>query len=817
MAATEVVAGGNHTCAITGKGDVKCWGDNTWGQLGNGSTSDSDVPVDTGGFSEAAQLALGLDFTCVLEGNGDVACWGHNHLGQLGVGNTIDRHSLQTIPGLHYAVAIAAGGYHACALLENGAVKCWGNNTFGEVGDGSSGNVHTSPVGVVGLDHGIVAISLGYNHSCALREDGKVLCWGRNADGQLGAGDNLDRSSPAAVSLPTKVAQVGAGAYHTCARTTHGAAYCWGDGLDGELGNGGTSSSNLPQLVSGLDHGVVTLYGGSYHTCAVDAAGSASCWGENGDGQLAINTYDDATTPQAVQHFPRPIISMAIGDGHGCAADTVGAVMCWGRDSDGQLGNGKHPWLSGPTPYDVVGFMRLDVASVSASDMETCVLTTTGSVACWGYNVLGQLGDKSTTSRSVPVHPYALGYVLPGLHATAISVGGNFACAVLTDGHAWCWGSDYYGELGDGVSGTHRDSPVQVKDLGGIVDISAGFQHTCALISGGSVKCWGYNAYGQLGDGTTTDSLSPIEVIGISNAIAVDAGTNHSCALLASGSVKCWGLNSAGQLGDGTTTDRHSPVAVGSLADITQISAGSDFTCAVQASGKAYCWGAGSEGRLGNGSTDNQSTPVPVSGLSTVSAIAADSWSHACALVTGGAVECWGDSAYGGLGNGSSHTYSALPVDVSNLHSGAIAVAVGALHSCALQDTGTLKCWGFNFYGQLGDGTEHDEYGPVPAVFRGQSIDTQLPTRLGPFASVALNGTSGSGRLLRYETWSPDICVTGGTNVLDVYWTSAATGLCGVRAVEQSGGPMGNSDFAAAPQQRQLIRVGDGIFDDAFE
>jgi hypothetical protein len=229
--------------------------------------------------------------------------------------------------------------------------------------------------------------------------------------------------------------------------------------------------------------------------------------------------------------------------------------------------------------------------------------------------------------------------------------------------------------------------------------ISAGYNHTCALMSAGTVECWGDDAYGQLGNGKTTNSGAPVAVSGLSGVSAIAAGGEHTCALSSTGTVKCWGDNFDGELGDGKTEKSDVPVAVSGLSGVTAIAAGSGNTCAVTSAGTADCWGYGPEGTLGDGKTENSDVPVAVSGLTGASAIALGS--QACAVASAGAVYCWGRGEEGALGDGNTEN-SDVPVAVSGL-TGASAVAGGFNHTCALMSAGTVECWGDNYAGVLGN------------------------------------------------------------------------------------------------------------------
>ena len=352
--------------------------------------------------------------------------------------------------------------------------------------------------------------------------------------------------------------------------------------------------------------------------------------------------------------------------------------------------------------------------AISAGGNHTCAITDGGAVKCWGYNGQGQLGDGIIVNSSTPEDVSGL-----SSGVAAISAGANHTCAVTTAGGVKCWGANYAGQLGDGTA-TNRSRPVDVSGLtSGVVAISAGGQHTCALTSAGGVKCWGANFSGQLGDGTTTDRSTPVDVSGLtSGVVAISAGGAHTCALTSTGGVKCWGYNGFGELGDGTTTNSSTPVdVVGLSVGVAAISGGDEkSTCAVTTSGGATCWGFNGSGQLGNGTLAHSPVPVAVSDLgSGVAAIDAGGF-HTCGVTSGGGAKCWGAGSSGQLGNGFPGIDSSTPVGVSGLSSGVGALSAGESHSCALTTDGSVECWGYNGFGQLGDGTTTNAFSPVVVV-----------------------------------------------------------------------------------------------------
>ena len=307
-----------------------------------------------------------------------------------------------------------------------------------------------------------------------------------------------------------------------------------------------------------------------------------------------------------------------------------------GVERYGQVGDGTTTWRVTPVPVSGLGS---GVTTVSASDRHTCALTSGGAVWCWGNNWWGQLGDGTTTSRSAPVAVSGL-----GSGVVAVTAGYFHTCALTGAGAVWCWGSNGAGQLGDGTT-ADRLTPVAVSGFGsGAIAIAAGNNHTCALTNAGAVLCWGGNNLGQLGDGTTTDRPTPGAVTGLGSGVAAVAATGggHTCVLMNSGTVRCWGWNDWGQLGDGTTTNALTPVVVSDLgSSVAAVSAGWRHSCARTSAGAAYCWGMNWDDRLGDGGLVYQNL-VPVAGLGSNVAKIAAGGSQTCAVTSGGALLCWG-------------------------------------------------------------------------------------------------------------------------------------------------------------------------------
>jgi alpha-tubulin suppressor-like RCC1 family protein len=299
----------------------------------------------------------------------------------------------------------------------------------------------------------------------------------------------------------------------------------------------------------------------------------------------------------------------------------------------------------------------------------------------------------------------------------AVDLGESHTCIVMSSGEVKCWGRNDFGQIGDGTT-TERHAPTDVVGLSlGVSATAAGRFHTCALSGTGGLKCWGQNWNGQLGDGTYVDRHTPVDVSGLTSGVsAVAAGFNHTCALMSTGGVKCWGWNPFGQVGDGTVTQRNTPVDVSGLASgVSAIAAGYDHTCALMSTGGVKCWGRNENGQLGDDTTTNQLTPVDVSGLTSGVTAVTGGQIHTCALMSTGGMKCWGGNNAGQLGDGTLD-FRSTPVDVPGLSTGVDAIAADEFNTCALMDVGNVKCWGYNLYGQVGDGTTTDQLTPVDVL-----------------------------------------------------------------------------------------------------
>jgi alpha-tubulin suppressor-like RCC1 family protein len=354
--------------------------------------------------------------------------------------------------------------------------------------------------------------------------------------------------------------------------TNTGSAYCWGFGGGGDLGNGSTANSYVAIPVSG-GMTFTTIAAGETHTCALTSAGDAYCWGTNNSGQLGTGTTGYSVVPVAVAGGLKFTALAATGD-HTCGLVASGAAYCWGKNDFGQIGDGT--WIATSLP-----------------------------------------------GRTTPVP------VSGDLTFSDIDAGGYHTCGVTSGGRSYCWGLNQSGQIGNGLQGTNVDALVPAV-LGGVKfgDIFTGFYSSCGLTSDGSAYCWGSNLYGQLGNGSTSGpdycptypntgacSVRPIAVAGGLHFSVLALGGSSSCGLVAGGVAYCWGANTSGQLGNGSTTNSSVPVVVAGGLTFKAITAGiALYSCAITTADTVYCWGKNDVGQLGNGGTNSSAMPVAVSG-----------------------------------------------------------------------------------------------------------------------------------------------------------------------------------------------------------
>ena len=914
----KVSNGSYHSFGLTSDGRIYAWGRNTSGELGIGTTlARSNVPiaVKTTGTPMDGKVVKQVEgggryegsHSIALASDGTVYTWGLNQYGQLGNNTTTNSRSPIAVQAAGTPLAgktivqVAAGADHSLALDSDGALYAWGSNAYGQLGNGTTTNssvpVAVKIAGTPLAGKTIIQIVAGANHNMVLTSDGAVYTWGWNYHGQLG--NNTKTNSNTIVAVQTigtplagkKIVKIAAGQGHSLALTDDGRVYTWGRNDTGQLGNNATTDAMLPVAVTVTgtpmsNKTIAEIASGARHSLAIDSSGKVYAWGHNGSGQLGNNSTVNALTPVAVQApADKNIIQVSGGGWSGASSSALtsnGTVYSWGRDFDGQLGDGTNndsyvpvittinlvdtpsipthvmakpgdttaiiswqaPIVSGGQnitgyvlQYQVIGASSWTTVNVVAAatshtttgltndqtyrirlaakttagtgDFSNVVLVTPhakpaitnvspaigpiaggqnvtitgtnfvlknkkimqtvngngyslalsadGTVYAWGRNEYGQLGNGVTATNSpIPVAVKIAGTPIEGKTIVQISAKVWYALALASDGTVYAWGRNEYGQLGNGVTATNSPIPVVVKTTGTSMDgktimqVAAGATHSLALATDGTIYAWGKNEYGQLGNDSTINSPIPVAVkttgtpMDGKKIIQIHAGYEHSLALASDGTVYAWGRNNYGQLGKNDATDAHIPTAVRTLGTpmagkiIVQLAAGNSQSMALASDGTVYTWGWNRYGQLGNGTTMNSRIPVavvtagtPLAGK-TISQIAAGN-AHALAMTDDGTMYTWGWNQHGQLGNNSTIN-SSLPVIVKTTGTplaGKMITQItsgGSPNSLVLANDGTMYTWGWNRYGQLGNGTTGmDAKTPV-------AVSTAPPSALAPSA-----------------------------------------------------------------------------------
>ncbi len=345
----SVSAGDNHTCGIDGDNAyLWCWGDNLYGQLGNGGTADKKTPAWVVS-STWLRVAPGGRYTCGIKSANTLWCWGFNGSGQLGDGTTGDKLTpSQDKTGDSDWASLDSGYEHSCALKTDQSLWCWGGGDYGQLGNGTTAGINSAPqqVGTKAWK----SFTAGAYHTCAVRTDGTLWCWGSNINGQLGIGSHQLRKVPAKVGADANWSSVGGGWYHTCAIKKDKSLWCWGLNQFGELGNGTTKSTTKPVRI-GTDNSWKTVALGTYHSCGLKKNTGLYCWGHNDSGQLDNSDYIDRHKPKLVGDAGTGYVSFAAGSAHTCGVwNNAGTheIWCWGNNDHGQLGNGNTVTVNAP-------------------------------------------------------------------------------------------------------------------------------------------------------------------------------------------------------------------------------------------------------------------------------------------------------------------------------------------------------------------------------------------------------------------------------------------------------------------------------------
>ena len=716
---------GGHTCVVVADGTVRCWGLNAFGQLGDGTTDTPVTSVRVVGISTAIAVTTGRDHSCALLVDATVRCWGANSVGQLGNGSFNQSFAPVTVSGITNAVSISGGSLHTCVRRSDGTIACWGSNEFGQIGDGSIANNRPTPVPVQGISNARM-VAVGSTHTCAVRVDGTVACWGGNGVGQLGVGVSGDnRQLPNTVPGLAGVWLVATGHRFSCALLGIGEVRCWGLNDTGQLANATGQNSATPTTVAsfGASRGIAL---GNGHACRL-VGGSAQCWGQNAVGQLGRGFAGaPLPAPGFVNGVPQTV-ELVAGLDRTCTLDAGDLVLCWGENSARQLANGSTADVLVPTAVGGTGG-AVSARGVAAGLLHSCAWRADGTIACWGFP--RTLGNGSTSGSLEPVAVSAALGGSPTNSTLSVVAGDEHTCAQRASGAIFCWGNNFEGQVNPNLSDDVALIPVGGVSVPG-VSIAAGRAHTItASLTDGPTDTtfgWGANDVFQVG---TLATFAPLRFSAgpLAEAVSVAAGGDHTCALQARGTVMCWGSNTFGQLGNNSSSTGANgvPQLVQGIVDAVAIAAGTVHTCALLAAGTVRCWGGNHFRQLGDGTTQEKRTPVLVPGIGVGEAVGiVAGGGYTCILGVRGTVRCWGANSQGQLGDNTfvdrpdpvavrratrtfETRFEGLVVTATAPLDQVVALVGGGTHVCGVRVNGQPVCWGNNTFGRLGDGTTTD-------------------------------------------------------------------------------------------------------------
>jgi parallel beta-helix repeat protein len=505
-----ISAGEQFTLALKADGTVWAWGYNLYGALGDNTTTQRLVATPTLALTDVVAVAGGLYHSLALKNDGTAWSWGYNFNGQLGDGTLTNRHQPVQVAGLSNIRCITARGNRSLAMLTDGRIHGVGDNSYGAFGSGEVGH-GWSPAPVPGLEN-LKAVSAGMFSSLALEDDGTLWAFGQNVYGQLGINSAANTNIPAITLILSNVEAASAGSYHAAAVKTDGTVWGWGFNTSGQVGDGTTIQRNQPVQVltpSAPLTNMVSVAAGATHTAGLKNDGTVWAWGGNNHGQLGDGTTTNRTKAVQVVTTGGPltgIVEIAAGAHHTVALKNDGTVWIWGRNSTGQLGNGTTTSQS----YAIQVSLANSALAVAAGDGHTIALMSDRTLMAWGGNAFGQLGDNSTANRLSPVPVGTISSV------ASISAHHNHTMAVKLDSTVWGWGSNAFGEIGN-ASFSNARTPQQ---LTGLVAASAtiapnpgdcGGHHGLLINSDGTLSAWGSNLYGQLGNGQFGYSTTPVQ------------------------------------------------------------------------------------------------------------------------------------------------------------------------------------------------------------------------------------------------------------------------------------------------------------------
>ncbi|MBK8092833.1 MAG: cadherin-like beta sandwich domain-containing protein [Verrucomicrobiaceae bacterium] len=740
---------GLFSLGIRANGTLWGWGNNDSGQLGNGVTGTSRTPVQSGTATNWRQVSAGLTHAVGTRTDGSLWAWGKNNLGQVGQGTanaTLYTTATRVGSDIDWAWAVA-GFDHCIAVKTNGTLWAWGANNLGQCGQGDiTPALYASPV-QIGTDNDWrqteAGLSAGGDFTLALKTSGLLWAWGDNTNGQLGDGTTTMSATPVQITAGSWNA-VSAGYRFSIAILFNGTVWSWGANGNGQLGRGGIVSNTSSPNACATSTLFAKISAGGLHALGLALDGTLWSWGNSVDGQLGLglaSPFPRVYTPTKVGSAQN-WSEIAAGMTTSHATTTDGGLQGWGSNALGQIG-----WLPRlPLPVQpLLGPLNQTAAGRLGT---TAMIRPDGTLWALGSNSY-QLGLGGQYGEPLPVATQ-----VPGTQSwRKLSAGYRHTMAIASDGSLWGFGSNTAGQLGNGTT-TASNSPVQIGTDTDWAVVSASSNNltntsdfTLAVKTDGSLWAWGDNSYGQFGNGTTTGSLTPVR-IGTENdwATVFDTAGGHSLASKTNQTLWAWGLNSSGQIGNNTSTNVLNPVQV--LSDVKIAVGGTFYSMALKWDGSLYTWGSGSSGQLGV--SGSRLSPYLISG--TWKSIASTNGSTSLGIKNDDSLWVWGYGFTGQLGNGTYSASSTVsPIRIGTSNSWARVISNGA-HPLALTKDGTLWGWGEANRGSTGF-AGHDQLQPdqvFPALSAPQTLSFFPPSGMSVGDTVTLNAQASSGLPPRY-------------------------------------------------------------------
>jgi prepilin-type N-terminal cleavage/methylation domain-containing protein len=682
-----------------------CWGLNSTGQVGDGSTTSRSSPTLVKGGLKFASITNGSAHTCGITHEGKGYCWGSNSFGALGIGTCCTNTSEpRELAGGFTFNSISAGDYVSCALTSAGAAYCWGyNGSGGNLGLGHGATPVTTPQPVTG-GLSFKSISADFATICGVTTTGVGYCWGDAGVGRIGDNTTINRNAPRLVSDPlggpVTWATIQTGSERTCGLTTTGAAYCWGRNHINQLGDGSTTDRLIPTAVIG-GHTFQQLVLGTTYTCGLTTNEDVYCWGWRGPLNLGGSTNTPLILPSG-QKFKR----LSAGAQHICGTTATNETYCWMNNGVGQLGDGTITYRGIPNLIPGTGATPLFFTAMSndagGNSVHSCAIQPLA--ASWGYNNNGQVGDDTSTDRTTPVYvkmPSGVKYFTDIRESTfgASTGGGDTRCAIANTGQIYCWGRNSTGQVGDGTT-VDKDTPTAVPLPAGVTSFKAvapGNVISCGIGNNDRVYCWGS------GNPTPTEVALPSVT-----ALSIDDAAGQAAALGSNGLL----YNISAALSPSLvpfTNDVGSPALPATAKAFSKGQDGANF-CIIGSDDQIYCNGStDSFGSLGDGSVPLFTTTPALSfvkvtnpgGVASFKSIsvghAGSGWGFACAIADNNQIYCWGSCSQSRMcGNGDITTLQTVPTLVS-LPTGVTgwrSVFVGSRTTTAIGDDGNAYYWG---------------------------------------------------------------------------------------------------------------------------